>query len=72
MITLKEISPLWFSTNNAIWSYVFSTDPAAENGTLVKVEALVSATEKIAADAFSGVILKTVKGDLEITANGIY
>ena len=72
VITLKEISPVWFSTSNAIWAYVFSTDPAAEGGTLVKVEALISAAEKVAADTFSGVVLKTVNGDLAVTANGIY
>lgn len=72
VIELDKISATWFSTNSAIWCYVFSTDPAAENGTLVKVEAQISGTEKVAADAFEGVTLKKATGDVEVTANGIY
>ncbi|MBR3742650.1 MAG: hypothetical protein IKN04_19715 [Clostridia bacterium] len=72
VITLADIKPDWFTTTDAIWFYVFSTDPAAENGTLVKVEAQISGTEKIEANEFSGVVLKTAKGDLAVTANGIY
>lgn len=72
VITLAEIKPDWFSTTDTIWFYVFSTDPAAENGTLVKVEAQISGTEKIPADKFSGVIFKAAKEDVAVTENGIY
>ena len=71
-ITLAEINPAWFETNSAIWCYVFSTDPAAAEGTLVKVEAQISGTEKVPATAFSGVTLNKGAESLAITANGNY
>ena len=71
-ITLAEISKAWFTTADAIWNYVFSTDPTAENGILVKVEALVTGDTKVPAESFSGVTLKKADGDVAITANGIY
>jgi len=71
-ITLAEISKAWFTTTDAIWNYVFSTDPTAENGILVKVEALVTGDTKVPAESFSGVTLKKADGDVAITANGIY
>jgi len=57
VITLAEINPAWFDTNSAIWFYVFSTDPAVE-GTLVKVEAQISGTDKVPATSYTGVELK--------------
>jgi hypothetical protein len=72
VIDLAAITNDWFDTESAIWCYVFSTDPAAENGTLVKVEAQISGTEKVPANAFSGVTLKSANGDLAVTENGIY
>ena len=57
VITLAEINPAWFETNSAIWFYVFSTDPAVE-GTLVKVEAQISGTDKVPATSYTGVELK--------------
>ena len=72
VITLAEIKPDWFATTDTIWFYIFSTDPAAENGTLVKVEAQISGTDKIEANEFSGVVFKTEKEDVAVTANGIY
>ena len=72
IIELGEIKADWFNTTSAIWAYVFSTDPAAENGTLVKVEAQISGTEMIPAEAFSGVVFKSANGDVAVTANGIY
>ena len=73
VIELAEISDDWFDTTNAIWFYVFSTDPAAEEGTLVKVEAQISGSDKVPATEFSGVTLKQAgKEDLTVTANGIY
>ena len=72
VIELADIAATWFDTNSAIWCYVFSTDPAAENGTLVKVEAQISGTDKVPATAFTGVTLKAAAGDLAVTENGIY
>ena len=57
VIELDEINPAWFDTNSAIWFYVFSTDPAVE-GTLVKVEAQISGTDKVPATSYTGVELK--------------
>ena len=65
-------NPAWFETNSAIWCYVFSPDPAAAEGTLVKVEAQISGTEKVPATAFSGVTLNKGAESLAITANGNY
>lgn len=50
---------------------VYSTDPAAEGGILVKVETMVK-DEKTPVDAFSGVTLKRADGDVEVTENGVY
>ena len=72
MIDLAEIKPDWFTGEDAIWNYVFSTDPAAEDGILVKVEAQISATEKVPAEAFTGVTLKKADGDVAVTENGVY
>ena len=72
VIELAEISDTWFDTDSAIWFYVFSTDPAAEEGTLVKVEAQISGEEKVAATAFAGVTLKAEPEDLAVTENGVY
>ena len=72
VIELDEIKPEWFAEGTTIWNYVFSTDPAAEGGILVKVEAQISGTEKVPADAFTGVTLKKAEGDVAVTANGVY
>jgi DNA-directed RNA polymerase subunit RPC12/RpoP len=72
VIELAEISDTWFDTDSAIWFYVFSTDPAAEEGTLVKVEAQISGEDKVAAIAFDGVTLKAEPEDLAVTENGVY
>ncbi len=72
VIELAEISSTWFDTDSAIWFYVFSTDPAAEEGTLVKVEAQISGEDKVAATAFAGVTFKAADGDVAVTENGVY
>ena len=72
IIKLADIKAEWFATEDVIMFYVFSTDPAVEEGTLVKVEAQIVGEEKIPATEFTGVTLKKVEGDVEITANGIY
>jgi len=71
VIELAKISDEWFNTNSAIWCYVFSTDPEAEEGTLVKVEAQISNTEMVPAGIFEGVVLKADE-ELPISENGIY
>ena len=72
VIELDGIASTWFDTNSAIWCYVFSTDPAAAEGTLVKVEAQISGTDKVPATAFSGVTLKKGNETIAITENGNY
>ena len=71
VIELAKINADWFDTNSAIWCYVFSTDPEAEEGTLVKVEAQISNTEKVPAELFEGVTL-LLDTDLAIVENGVY
>ncbi len=66
-IDLTKVTASWFS-GEEIACFVFSTDPAAENGILVKVEGQTAAGEKIAAEAFEGIVLN----QKEITANGVY
>ena len=57
MIELGSITAEWFDTDADVAAFVFSTDPAAAEGTLVKVEAQISDTEKLEATAFEGVTL---------------
>ena len=71
LIELSKISASWFTTNSAIWCYVFSTDPELAEGYLVKVEAQISNTEKVPAELFEGVTL-LLDTDLAIVENGVY
>jgi len=71
LIELSKISASWFTTNSAIWCYVFSTDPELAEGFLVKVEAQISNTEKVPAELFEGVTL-LLDTDLAIVENGVY
>lgn len=56
-IDLYAITPSWFDTQAPISCYVISTDPAAAEGTLVKVEALVSEDETLEAVQYTGISL---------------
>jgi hypothetical protein len=71
LIELSKINASWFTTNSAIWCYVFSTDPELAEGYLVKVEAQISNTEKVPAELFEGVTL-LLDTDLAIVENGVY
>ncbi len=74
VITLSDIRADWIPTKAPILAYVFSTDPDTKDGILVKVEGLISDTEKVPAGKFSGVKLVDVSGDeeMEIGENGVY
>jgi len=72
VIELNDITADWFTTDKEIIDFVFSTDPADPEGILVKVEVLVDGSEKVPANEFTGVTLKSVDGDVDVTVNGVY
>ena len=57
LIDLNSVSASWFDTDASIQCFVFSTDPAAAEGTRVKVEAQISDAEKLEAADYEGVTL---------------
>jgi hypothetical protein len=70
-VSLANYNDAWFATDEQIMYRVFSTDPAAVGGVLVKVEAQLMSTAKIEANTITGVVLKGVS-DIVVSQNGVY
>ena len=74
-IALANVNDAWFTTNDDISFRVFTTDPNASGGVLVKVEAeLANEThEKIrATNTLTGLSLKGATEDIPVIQNGVY
>jgi len=71
MIQLSGINSNWFGEDASPDTFVFTTDPAAEGGVLVKVEGMTG-EEKLEASIFSGLMLLNEEGDVSFSTNGVY
>jgi len=71
-ITLANLNDAWFTTDEDINFRVFTTDPNAAGGVMVKVEAeLVSGNVIQPTSNITGVILKGAS-DIQVAQNGVY
>jgi len=71
-ITLANLDDPWFTTDEDINFRVFTTDPNAQGGVMVKVEAeLVSGSVIQPSSNITGVTLKGVS-DIQVLQNGVY
>ncbi len=74
-IALANVNDPWFTTNDDISFRVFTTDPNAAGGVMVKVEAeLANEThEKLrASNTLTGLTLQGATGDILIAQSGVY
>ena len=71
-IALANVNDAWFTTDENINFRVFTTDPKAAGGTMVKVEAELASGSMIQPSAnLTGIVLKGVS-DIQVTQNGVY
>lgn len=71
-ITLANVDDAWFTTDENINFRVFTTDPKAAGGTMVKVEAELASGSMVQPSAnLTGIVLKGAS-DIQVTQNGVY
>jgi hypothetical protein len=71
-IALANVNDAWFTTDEDVNFRVFTTDPNAAGGTMVKVEAELASGSMIQPSAnLTGIVLKGVS-DIQVTQNGVY
>jgi len=73
-INLNNVNDAWFNTDEAISYRVFTTDPNAAGGVMVKVEAELATAESAKiqpSNTLTGIILKGAS-DINVAENGVY
>ena len=71
-IALANANDAWFTADENINFRVFTTDPKAAGGTMVKVEAELASGSMVQPSAnLTGIVLKGVS-DIQVTQNGVY
>ena len=71
-IALANVNDAWFTTDEDINFRVFTTDPNAAGGTMVKVEAELASGSMVQPTAtLTGLVLKGAT-DILVSQNGVY
>ena len=73
-VSLNNVNDAWFTTDEAIGYRIFTTDPNAAGGVMVKVEAELATAESTKiqpSNTLTGIILKGAS-DILVAQNGVY